>query len=74
MQPVLGLSRGLLLALELSVIAGAVLGFGIARLCFSQRGRFRSVLVEDLKRETRETADSAEDPMLADGTDIRQVV
>lgn len=56
------------------VIAGAVLGFGIARLCFSQRGRFRSVLVEDLKRETRETADSADDPMLADGTDIRQVV
>jgi membrane-associated phospholipid phosphatase len=57
------------------VIAGAVLGFGIARVCFSQRGRFRSMLVEEQKRDTRETSDSVDDPMLADRqAEMRDVV
>ena len=56
------------------VIAGAVLGFGIARLCFSQRGRFRSMLVEEQKRDTREASDSVDDPMLADRQEMRDVV
>eukprot|EP00277_Geminigera_cryophila_P035052 CAMPEP_0173127636 /NCGR_PEP_ID=MMETSP1102-20130122/57948_1 /TAXON_ID=49646 /ORGANISM="Geminigera sp., Strain Caron Lab Isolate" /LENGTH=189 /DNA_ID=CAMNT_0014037369 /DNA_START=16 /DNA_END=585 /DNA_ORIENTATION=+ len=54
------------------VLAGAVLGFALARFSFGQRARIKGVLVEELKRDTRVISDSSDDPMLAhDSPNIR---